>query len=195
MLELLRINEDDLYDEDDYCPYWNGKKFTGIGYYTGADGVIYEENSYKNGSPHGLYQRFYYDGSLEEKGYFKNGYAYGLWKKWDESGNLRKVSIHSSRSINYTHEWDELGNLIYKKQCTKLGTLLNEYWREQYFFKNGSLSEEKIYAYHILEHSKSWDEEGNLLQKYQITVEDPNYKSWLEYSKKYKSTNPFTFSK
>lgn len=195
-MNILRIDEENLYDEDDYCPYWNGEKFTGIGYERGANGVIYTETSYKKGVQDGVYQEFSTRGVLLEKGYFKDGYAYGIWKKWNESGQLIVVIMLNRSGEIYREKRDSEGNVYYKKYTKKLGArIVNEYSKEKLISKDGHLQEEKIYEYGILVQSRKWDIDGGVIEDYHIAEDNPKYKYLLSYAKYSTSENPFKFSK
>jgi hypothetical protein len=194
-MKRLRINEDDLYQEDDYCPHWNGKKFTGIGYEE-VNGVIYTETSYKNGVSDGVYQEFSETGTLLKKSYLKDGKGYGVSKSWDKTEKLREISIYSKTGIIFQQKWDISGRLIYKKYIANLGPMIvNTYWKEQFFFENGNLKEEIIYDYKIIKYSKTWDKKGKLTNSYELTTGCERYEYWVEYNQQTTSTNPFNFSK
>lgn len=195
-MKILRIDEEDLYDQDDYCPYWNGEKFTGIGYEIGTNGVIYRETSYKNGVQDGIYQEFSDRGTLLEKGYFKNGYAYGIWKKWNEAGQLISLEIFNRSGKIYGEKRDSEGFIFCKKYTQKLGTrIVNKYSKEELFFRSGNLKEERIYEYEILVKARKWNLDGDWIEDYHIDKDHPSHKYLVSYAKDSTSDNPFVFSK
>lgn len=196
-MAILRINEEDLYDEDDYCPHWKGVKFTGIGYETGLNGVIHTETSYKEGIKHGTYLEFNEVGTILKKGYNKDGYSHGIWKEWNNEEKLIRLVMYNNANLIYEHKWNSSGILYYKKYVQKLGTrIVNTYSKEQFFFEDGSLQKEAIYEYGILVKSKTWSPDGTLvLPPYEVDCESPEYKHLLSYGEKSTSENPFYFSK
>jgi len=195
-MEILRINEEDLYNQDDYCPYWNGVKFTGIGYEIGTDRIIYRETSYKNGVQNGIYQEFDSKGTLIEKGYFKDGYAYGIWKKWNEAGQLISLEIFNRSGEIYGEKRNSEGRIFCKKYTQKLGTrIVNKYSKEELFFRSGNLKEERIYEYEILVKVRKWNLDGDWVEDYHIDKDNPSHKYLLSYAEDSTSDNPFVFSK
>ena len=193
---MLRIDEEKLFTEDDYTAFWQGKPFTGIGFRQTTNGIVYQETAYKNGLKHGIYQEFDLQGNLLVKGYHEENFALGAWKYWYKNGALKKVQVEPFGQKSYVLEWSENGHLIYKKLIAqKLGLTKNSYWKEQFFYENGSLKTEKIYAYKILIAAKTWSLEGAVLEAYELKPSDASYEDWAFFNKQTETSNPFSFSK
>src|ERR1700753_918397 len=58
------------------------------------------------------------------------------------------------------------------------------------WFLNGKLAEEKDYELGILVRQKFWDEEGKLIESYEMVKEDPEYQELQDYRKIYKDAPP-----
>lgn len=194
---MLRINTEKLYEKDDYIAYWEGSRFTGIGYELGALGQVCEETVYANGLREGRHQVFGNNRALLEEGFYADNKPHGVWKKWNEEGKLKKLYVFEHGVKRQEKEFDAHGSIVCEKHYAMLDfpKIYNSYCKEQRYYQNGKLKEEKIYEYDILRASKKWDADGTLIQEYVIDTDNKKYIYWNSFKKKSTTTNPFDFSK
>lgn len=143
---MLRINKEKLYEKDDYISYWEDNRFTGIGYELGVLGQVCEETMYSNGLKEGRHQVFRNNRALLEEGFYADNKPHGVWKKWNQDGKLKKIYVFEHGVERQEKEFDENGYIVFEKHYAILDfpKTYNSYWKEQYYYQNGELKEERI---------------------------------------------------
>ncbi len=92
------------------------------------------------------------DGSLWSEKDFLNGRSHGTSRTWYPSGQLQEeTTFYNGLTYGPAREWDEAGQL-----------------RREGFIEYG-----------IRVREKKWDENGRLMEEYEIAPDDPDY-SWLQ---------------
>jgi antitoxin component YwqK of YwqJK toxin-antitoxin module len=99
------------------------------------------------------------EGRLDSEASYRDGIQFGLRRAWFETGTL-------------LHEYPMFRGVLHGKK------------RE--WHRNGQLAEEADYEFGHGLHRKRWDEDGNLIEEYDIDKNSPAYKEVEEYREAYK---------
>ena len=76
------IFNEKVYRKFDVVPY------TGVIKTSNGKNKFWMISNYKNGLPHGLHKRFFFDGSIMEKGFYDSGYRIGQWNGYYPDGSI-----------------------------------------------------------------------------------------------------------
>ena len=121
-----------------------------------AENLVYDDLYYLDGKPF-------------------TGVAYIM----DDSGDWvqGEIEFKDGSESGVKREWWETGKLAYE------GTLRGGrvHGKKRRWHYNGQLAEEGEYEYGIPVRERSWDEEGQLLEDYQLRETDPDYQRIQRY--------------
>ncbi|WP_060048285.1 toxin-antitoxin system YwqK family antitoxin [Burkholderia ubonensis] len=102
-----------------------------------------------------------------------SGISYTLRDGWEKS----ETEIRQGLQWGTTKEWYEPGRPM--REATFFKGVLHGRARE--WHKNGQLAEDGEYEYGITLWEKSWDENGGLLEDFQLTEEDEDFQVLQQY--------------
>lgn len=115
----------------------------------------------RDGEPFtGIAYELYPSGALEGESEFRDGLSWGVGRGWHPNGQLSSEG-HAFKDVQHgiAREWDE----------------------------QGRLEEESYCEYGIVIYEKKWNEEGVLIEDYQLKESDPDYEElqrlWELYGK------------
>ena len=97
------LEEDVLNDDGNYHDNtWERGLRNGLSieYFGKPKGPVHIKMYYKDGEPHGPYERFYENGQLRSKGQLTDGVQTGYWEWFDEDGKLNKKGTFENGELN-----------------------------------------------------------------------------------------------
>jgi antitoxin component YwqK of YwqJK toxin-antitoxin module len=139
------------------------------GFYTFyyENGMKRQEVYYKNDIPIGLVILWRMDGTIHQKFHTENSKYHGLFEDYDELGNLKQRIFYENGVFDGLFE-EYYPNEILKVRCYyKKGSIVGVY---QLYYKSSMLFLEcecGPLAGKINGKLEVWDEEGNMIEKYQ----------------------------
>jgi antitoxin component YwqK of YwqJK toxin-antitoxin module len=126
--------------------------------------------------------------------YYKDGHQYLDGEPFTGVGYFENAKGQLTGEIEYRdglewgkrREWTAPDKLSLE-DAMWLGVM---HGKSREWFLNGKLAEEKDYELGILVRQKFWDENGRLIESYEMVKEDPEYQELQDYRKIYKDAPP-----
>lgn len=104
---MIRMDYDDL-DNDDWGTYYlDGKPFTGVAYECYRDGQVSSEVEIVDGIADGYVREWYQSGKIQLEGYGRSSGGHAWSREWYESGILKRESISEFGVLVKETLWNE----------------------------------------------------------------------------------------